>query len=415
MLLKLNHTQNLTNSSIKVTGSKSETNRLLMLQALFSGFDILNPSNSDDGAVMKKALESKNELVDIHHAGTAMRFLTAFFAVQEGRETVLTGSARMQERPIQILVDALQSMGAAISYEKNEGYPPIRITGKKLTAQEVSLKANVSSQYISALMLIGASLEKGLKITLEGKITSVPYINMTLRLLHQIGIKAQFEGQEITIKAFSKKPKVSQITVESDWSSVSYFYSLVALSRKHNKKTKINISSYKENSLQGDAVLQSLYKELGVKTTFDDHSLVLSPLDNFELPDSITMDLANSPDIAQTIAVTCLGLGVGCTLNGLHTLKIKETDRLEALKTEITKLGGTITVTNDALMLKPQKDPLQTNVSISTYHDHRMAMAFAPLALRTNIYIEDAGVVSKSYPDFWADLQALGISQEIIA
>lgn len=414
MLLKLHHIHSLKSSSVKITGSKSETNRLLMLQALFSGFDIQNKSNSDDGAVMQKALVSNDEVVDIHHAGTAMRFLTAYFTVQAGRETLLTGSARMQERPIRILVDALRSMGAVISYEKIEGFPPIRIKGKKLTKNTVTLKANVSSQYISALMLIGPSLEHGLTITLEGKTTSVPYINMTLALLHQIGVEAYFEGQEITIKPLKKEVSVATVTVESDWSSVSYFYSIIALLQKHRSSIQIHISSYKKDSLQGDACLQELYTQLGVQTTFHDHELRLSLMPEFQLPESIKIDLANAPDIAQTIAVSCLGLGVGCKLTGLHTLKIKETDRLEALQNEISKLGGAITVTNDTLTLEPQKGPLTKDISIATYHDHRMAMAFAPLALCTSLYIEDAGVVSKSYPDFWNDLKTLGFEQEII-
>ncbi len=416
MLLQLHHTDTLTAKNIKITGSKSETNRLLMLQALFKGFQIHNPSNSDDGAVMQAALQSNDEVVDIHHAGTAMRFLTAYFSIQEGRETVLTGSQRMHERPIKILVEALQSLGADITYEKNEGYPPIRIHGKKLTKSKVTLKANVSSQYISALMLIGGALPEGLEITLEGKITSVPYINMTLQLVHQIGVEGSFEGQIIRIKPFVQTPIVSEVTVESDWSSVSYFYSIVALlaTTSTNKNIQLNISSYKQESLQGDAILQDIYRELGVQSSFKDHTLVLSLLPAFNRPESITLDLANAPDIAQTIAVTCLGLGVGCTLTGLHTLKIKETDRLEALKTEITKLGGNIQVTNDTLLLEAQNTPLQKGVAIATYHDHRMAMAFAPLALCTSLQVQDAGVVSKSYPDFWKDLSALGFSSKII-
>jgi len=416
MLLQLHHTDTLTAKNIKITGSKSETNRLLMLQALFKGFQIHNPSNSDDGAVMQAALQSNDEVVDIHHAGTAMRFLTAYFSIQEGRETVLTGSQRMHERPIKILVEALQSLGADITYEKNEGYPPIRIHGKKLTKSKVTLKANVSSQYISALMLIGGALPEGLEITLEGKITSVPYINMTLQLVHQIGVEGSFEGQIIRIKPFVQTPIVSEVTVESDWSSVSYFYSIVALlaTTSTDKNIQLNISSYKQESLQGDAILQDIYRELGVQSSFKDHTLVLSLLPAFNRPESITLDLANAPDIAQTIAITCLGLGVGCTLTGLHTLKIKETDRLEALKTEITKLGGNIQVTNDTLLLEAQNTPLQKDVAIATYHDHRMAMAFAPLALCTSLQVQDAGVVSKSYPDFWKDLSALGFSSKII-
>jgi len=414
MLLQLHQIDMLNAKHIKITGSKSETNRLLMLQSLFQGFQIHNPSNSDDGTLMRAALTTNDTVVDIHHAGTAMRFLTAYFAIQEGRETILTGSDRMQQRPIQILVDALRSLGAMITYEKNEGYPPIRIQGKTLVQNRVQLKANVSSQYISALMLIGASFKNGLEIHLEGKITSVPYINMTLQLLQQLGINAHFQGQTIVINPFVQAPKLKEITVESDWSSVSYFYSIVMLSRKHNLNIQIRVSSYKEDSLQGDAALQDLYTSLGVQSRFEDHTLVLSLIDDFKKPENISFDLSNTPDIAQTIAVSCLGLGIGCTLKGLHTLKIKETDRLEALKTEITKLGGGIEVTNDTLVLEAQKEPLHRDITIATYHDHRMAMAFAPLALCTTLKIEDAGVVSKSYPDFWEDLEALGFSFEII-
>ena len=414
MLLQLHQIDMLNTKHIKITGSKSETNRLLMLQSLFKGFEIHNPSNSDDGTLMRAALTTNDTVVDIHHAGTAMRFLTAYFAIQEGRETILTGSDRMQQRPIQILVDALRSLGAMITYEKNEGYPPIRIQGKALIQNKVQLKANVSSQYISALMLIGASFKNGLEIHLEGKITSVPYINMTLQLLQQLGINAHFQGQKIVVKPLVQAPKINEITVESDWSSVSYFYSIVMLSRKHNLNIQIRVSSYKEDSLQGDAALQELYTSLGVQSRFEDHTLVLSLIDDFKKPENISFDLSNTPDIAQTIAVSCLGLGIGCTLKGLHTLKIKETDRLEALKTEITKLGGVIDVTHDTLILEAQKKPLHKDITIATYHDHRMAMAFAPLALCTTLKIEDAGVVSKSYPDFWEDLEALGFSFEII-
>ncbi len=414
MLLKVQHTSANCFGNIQITGSKSETNRLLILQALFEGITVKNISNSDDAEVMQKALASKDEVVDIHHAGTAMRFLTAYFSIQEGREIVLTGSARMQERPMAILVEALQQLGASISYPKNDGYPPLKITGSKIDKNTVTLKANVSSQYISALMMMGAKLENGLTIHLDGKITSVPYINMTLALLHQLDINAQFEGQTITIHPGRTSNEEREITVESDWSSASYFYSIVALSRKRTQNTSITIASYKQDSLQGDASLQDFYKQMGVISTFNDDKLTLALAENFEIPKKITLDLANSPDIAQTIAVTCLGLGIGCYLTGLHTLKIKETDRLEALREEITKLGGHIIVTEKELTLSPQKGELAKNVSIATYHDHRMAMAFAPLALEVPLLIEDAGVVSKSYPDFWADLEALGFSQEII-
>ena len=416
MLLKVHHTAAHCSGDIQITGSKSETNRLLILQALFDGITLKNISNSDDAQVMQKALSSSDEVVDIHHAGTAMRFLTAYFSIQEGRDTLLTGSARMQERPMAILVEALQELGAQITFTHNEGYPPLQIKGKTLQRDEVTLKANVSSQYISALMMMGAKLDNGLTVHLDGKITSVPYINMTLALLHQLDIEATFEGQKIVIKPGRTSAVAREITVESDWSSASYFYSIVALSRKRNFNTPhtITIASYKETSLQGDAALREIYKQLGVVSSFAGDKLTLSLNQDFELPETITLDLANSPDIAQTIAVSCLGLGVGCHLTGLHTLKIKETDRLEALREEITKLGGSIMVTDQDLTLLPQKAAVNENITIATYHDHRMAMAFAPLALQVPLLIEDAGVVSKSYPDFWTDLEVLGFGQEII-
>ena len=414
MLLKVQHTAASTSGEIQITGSKSETNRLLILQALFDGITVKNISNSDDAAVMQKALASTDSEVDIYHAGTAMRFLTAYFSIQEGRETLLTGSERMQQRPMAILVEALQALGAQVSYVKNNGYPPLKIKGSKLTKDEVTLKANVSSQYISALMMMGAALGNGLTIHLDGKITSVPYINMTLALLHQLDIEATFVGQTITIKPGRTTSEHREIIVESDWSSASYFYSIVALSRKRTLDTSITVSSYKEDSLQGDAVLQDIYRQLGVVSVFNGDTLTLSLAKDFKLPETITLDLSNAPDIAQTIAVTCLGLGVGCHLTGLHTLKIKETDRLEALREEITKLGGGIMVTDTDLTLLPQEAALNDNITIATYHDHRMAMAFAPLALSVPLLIDDAGVVSKSYPDFWKDLETLGFGQEII-
>ncbi len=389
------------NSAISITGSKSETNRLLLLQALFPNIILANTSNSDDSEVMQKALNGNEEIVDIHHAGTAMRFLTAFFAVNEGREVVLTGSTRMKERPIKVLLDALQQLGAQISYENEEGYPPIRIKGQRIIKNKVSIPANVSSQYISALLLVAPKLQNGIEITLVGEITSIPYIKMTLALLNDLDIQTSFEGN--VIKVYPKQevaPKA--MTVESDWSSASYFFSLAALSNE----ASISISSYKETSLQGDSALVQLYENMGVESKFENNQLTLTKKSNFA-PEDVTFDLNNTPDIAQTIVVTCLGLGIGCHLTGLHTLKIKETDRLEALRIELTKLGANISVTNDSLTLVATT-AINSNVKIATYNDHRMAMAFAPLALKVPIIIENAEVVSKSYPDFWVDFASLG-------
>ncbi|WP_372935083.1 3-phosphoshikimate 1-carboxyvinyltransferase [Seonamhaeicola sp.] len=387
-------------SSIEITGSKSESNRLLLLQALFPEIELSNVSNSDDSNLMIKALASKEKVVDIHHAGTAMRFLTAYFSVQEGRETVLTGSKRMKERPIKILVDALQELGAEINYVENEGFPPINIIGKKLTKNKVSLKANVSSQYISALLLIASKLENGIELTLEGDITSVPYINMTLSLLNEIGVKTSFENNTITV--YPSKANIKPLVVESDWSSASYYFSIVALSAVG---TEITLSSYKENSLQGDSCLVEIYKHFGVSSNFKENSITLKK--ESSKINSLTLDLKHAPDIAQTIAVTCFALGVSCDLSGLHTLKIKETDRLVALKTEIEKLGGRVDITDKSLHLKTSNS-IKELVSIATYNDHRMAMAFAPIALKKPIIIEDAMVVSKSYPTFWEDLKSIG-------
>lgn len=392
-------------SSVTITGSKSESNRLLLLRALYPEIEIKNVSNSDDSELMQKALSTSSNLVDIHHAGTAMRFLTAFFATRKGREVVLTGSHRMQERPIQILVDALKQIGADISYEKNVGYPPIRINGKELTKHKVTLKANVSSQYISALLLIASKLKNGLVLTLEGKITSVPYIKMTLALLNDIGVETSFIDNTIIVKPNALQLKKQTVVVESDWSSASYFYSVVAMS---DIGTEITLSSYKENSLQGDSVLAEVYKDFGVESRFSNNSITLTKLYECKLQ-TINHDLSNAPDIAQTIAVTCLGLGVGCNLSGLHTLKIKETDRLVALKTEIEKFGTGVTITQDRLGIGTANQ-LKTGVSVATYHDHRMAMAFAPLALKVGFNVIEADVVSKSYPDFWKDLKEIGFS-----
>lgn len=399
---------------IIVTGSKSETNRLLLLQALYPELKINNISNSDDSEVMQKALKSTSNLIDISHAGTAMRFLTAFFATQEGREITITGSDRMKERPIQVLVEALNGLGADISYLETEGCPPLKISGKLLSKRKVSLKANVSSQYISALLLIAPKLKNGLELALQGEITSVPYINMTLDLLNQIGVKTSFNENKITIGPLENlDTQQNAITVESDWSSASYFYSIVALSPIG---TQIALSSYKKNSLQGDSVLAKIYTDFGVETTFDNHTLKLLKKGDCQLK-KIECDLKNAPDIAQTITVTSFGLGIGCHLTGLHTLKIKETDRLVALKTELEKLGATVEITQNSLTLEPHELFSAHSEShgsnglgeiIATYHDHRMAMAFAPLGLKTNLQIEDAMVVSKSYPTFWDDLKSIG-------
>lgn len=400
MHLNLSHDTLICNGKIKITGSKSETNRLLFLQSLFPNFKIQNKSNSDDSSVMQAALKSTSDFIDINHAGTAMRFLTSYFSQLEGREVILTGSERMQQRPIKILVDALRSLGASIEYEKKQGYPPLRIKGKKLVGGKISLPANISSQYISSLIMLGPILKAGIELNLEGTITSMPYINMTLELLKRLGIKTEFKGHRIIVKNISKPKKIIQV-VESDWSSASYFFSIAALS----DKAKIYLSNYKSDSLQGDSILRMIYKQLGVNSHFEKNNLILKK-ENISLPKSIKWDLSKAPDIAQTIAVSCYGLGVSCDLEGLHTLKIKETDRLVAMDKELSKLGAKISVTDKSLHLSSDQN-FRKGITISTYNDHRMAMAFAPLALKIPLSVKEAEVVSKSYPSFWDDLNSL--------
>ena len=399
--LTLRHQSGNLHGRIQITGSKSESNRMLLLQALYPQITLDNLSNSDDTVAMKSGLESDKDMVDIGHAGTSMRFLSAYYSTLENQEKILTGSSRMQERPIGVLVDALRQLGADISYLKNEGYPPLLIKGKQLRANEVRLSANISSQYITALMLIAPSLPDGLRLYLEGKITSIPYIEMTLSLLHKIGVDAIFSGQHIQV--FPKKD-ITQIThaVESDWSSASYYFSMVALA----KEADVSLSTYKKDSLQGDRVLMDVYQQFGVKSSIENNTLALKKQTMGST--HVQLDLSDAPDIAQTIAVTCYGLGLSCSLTGLHTLKIKETDRLVALQNELSKLGATIEITDKSLHLHKRTNPIRPNVLIETYHDHRMAMAFAPLGLLVPIRIQDADVVTKSYPGFWKDLEQNG-------
>jgi 3-phosphoshikimate 1-carboxyvinyltransferase len=407
----------ISNKTLTISGSKSESNRLLLLQAIYSNIDIKNLSNSDDTKYLKKALAhfekwkkngsnaEKVLLIDIHHAGTAMRFLTAFFACQPGLQVKLTGSSRMQERPIKLLVDALNALGAAITYEKNEGFPPLNIKGKTMTKNEVQLNADVSSQYITALMLIGSGLKTGLNIQLIGQCTSMPYIKMTEALMAQLGIETNFDAQQIAIKPLLNQALNQKFVVESDWSSASYWYSLVALA---DVGFQLTLQYFKPNSLQGDQALVEIYKHFGVETVFNpDESITLKKKSNDQNKQFVA-NLIHCPDIAQTVAVTCFGLGLACHLTGLHTLKIKETDRLEALKTELTKFGANIAVNHHSLTLAASHQ-INENITVKSYQDHRMAMAFAPLALKTTLIIEDAEVVNKSYPDFWDDMRLVGL------
>lgn len=392
------------NGNVNITGSKSESNRFLILKALYPDIiELENISNSDDTFILKKALFSKKKLINIKHSGTAMRFLTAFFSIKENREVILTGSYRMQERPISILVETIKKLGGNIFYEKKNGYPPLRIIGKKLLGGEINIDANISSQYISALMLIASKFENGLKIYLSNKITSISYIKMTLKVLKKLGINVLWNKNIIYIKNIKFKKKI-KIIIESDWSSASYYYSLVALS----KTADLNLKFFNKKNIQGDSIISNIYKHFfNVKTLFKNNEIHLKKLIDIDL-NSIDIDLNSTPDIAQTIVVTCTGLKIKCVLRGLETLKIKETDRLNALKNELSKLGVKSIITNSSIELLHFNEMKKKEIYISTYDDHRMAMSFSTLGIIYPISILNYNVVSKSYPNFWVDLKSLG-------
>ena len=383
-------------------GSKSETARALVLQALLPSLVLENASGSDDSVAMVKGLACKGQEVDIGYAGTAMRFLTAYFACRQGREVLLTGSGRMKERPIDVLVSALRSLGADISYVEREGFPPLYIKGVAVRGGEVRMEGGVSSQYASALLLIAPFLPEGLKLTLEGRVTSRPYLEMTVSLLQEVFGKRIASWKGNCIEVFPQEGELrgkGALRIESDWSSASYWYSFVALS---DLGTELCLKYFKGDSYQGDRALVELYELLGVHTVFEGDGIRLRRVSAPRL-EVLDLDLNATPDIAQTVAVTCLGLGIGCELWGLHTLKIKETDRLLALQTEMRKMGAKVEVSDDSLRLEAGAK-LKSGVRIATYDDHRMAMAFTPLMLKVRLIIENSGVVSKSYPDFWEDV-----------
>jgi 3-phosphoshikimate 1-carboxyvinyltransferase len=392
--------------SINLSGSKSISNRLLVLNSLFhNSLQLQNLSKCQDTYMMERALSSKEQIIDIYHAGTAMRFLTAYFSMQENRNIILTGSHRMKERPIKILVDALNQLGAHISYVENEGFPPLEIKGKKINRNIIHLPANISSQYITALCLIAAKLDKGLTINLEGKITSKPYINMTLQILNKIGIITSFYQNKISIEPINEVKKQDFI-IESDWSSASYHYSICALS----KNLKIRIKYLFKDSLQADRKIADIYqKYFGINTLFHENVITINKIENFQYPNFIELDMNDCPDIAQTVAITAFGLRIPIKMTGLETLKIKETDRLIALKNEIEKCGGNVEITDCSFELK-RIDSFRENQIIETYNDHRMAMSFAPLQLLFPLTIKNPNVVEKSYVEFWNDLKMYGIN-----
>ncbi|MFN6945765.1 MAG: 3-phosphoshikimate 1-carboxyvinyltransferase [Cytophagaceae bacterium] len=404
-LLELQKHSGQVKCSITPPSSKSESNRVLIIDAL-TGFksDIQNASNARDTQTMIRLLKSKDDTLDVIDAGTTMRFLTAYLAIT-GQNKTLTGTKRMCERPIKLLVDALRSLGADISYLANEGYPPLEIhhfDKSKVKTNHLKIRGDVSSQYITALLMVAPILPQGLVLELEGKVGSRPYIEMTLSLMAHFGVTANWRENLINISPQQYKP--NQYKVESDWSGSSYWYSIAALSQN----AEIVLEGYNKKSFQGDSVIVKLMEPLGVKTTYTSTGLKLEKIP-VQVTEGLSHDFTDCPDLAQTIAVICAALGVEYTLSGLESLRIKETDRIAALQNELKKFGAEMVEIEKDKIYKVIKGAINVNgQEVSTYKDHRMAMAFAPLALRGNLKIENPDVVDKSYPHFWKDLKSAG-------
>ncbi len=393
------------NCTITPPSSKSESNRVLIIDALTGGkCDLQNLSNARDTQTMIRLLKSNDYVLDVLDAGTTMRFLTAFCAVS-GREAEMTGTERMCERPIQLLVDALRELGCSIEYKKNEGYPPLvikKFDKNNIKNNHLKIRGDVSSQYITALLMVAPTLPKGMVLELEGKVGSKPYIEMTLALMKSFGVSAHADWNKNSITIAPQDYKPAAYSVESDWSGASYWFSLAALA----KESKIEIRGYKSDSLQGDRVITDIAEKFGVKSTFTDKGLILEKIKTVS---SFEWDFTHCPDLAQTVAVVCAAKGVECTMTGLESLRIKETDRIAAIQLELRKFGSDLVeiIPNEKFKVVPGNFHVNGQ-TVTTYKDHRMAMAFAPLALLGDITIEAPDVVNKSYPDYWKDLQKAG-------
>lgn len=412
MKYTISHPTKKLTGTIELTASKSESNRALIIQALCSEkFEIKNLATAQDTETLAKILSSPvpipigTELIDVGPAGTTMRFLTAYFATKIGTR-ILTGSDRMKKRPIGILVNALRDLGAHIQYLDKEGYPPLKITGKALRGGEIEMDGNVSSQFISALLLISPELQNGLVINFKNKVTSRPYIDMTLNMMEEFRVYGQWHENSISVSKQNYHRKSEEdyaYEVEADWSAASYWYAMVALS----EEADLTIKGLKNPSLQGDAILADVFTFFGVKTEFIPGGIRITK--NRIKDEHFGFDFADCPDLAQTVAVVVGALNISSLFNGVHTLRIKETDRVEALKTELKKLGTDVEILNDnSIKITPSSD-IKHPTSVDTYEDHRMAMAFSALAMKLeNITIENPEVVKKSYPNFWNDLKSLG-------
>ncbi|MFT6746797.1 MAG: 3-phosphoshikimate 1-carboxyvinyltransferase [Glaciecola sp.] len=396
--------------SIKLTAGKSESNRVLLIRALCeSSFEIKNLAIAKDTETMQRLLGSAGVVKDVGPAGTTMRFLTAFYAATPG-EYLLTGSERMKNRPIKILVDALRELGADIEYTEKEGCPPLKIKGKTLNGGTVHMDGSVSSQYLSALIMVAPTLKGGLDIILEGKIASVPYLNMTLKLIALFGAEYSWEGNVISIKEGKYVPQ--NYVIEADWSGASYWYQIAALAQT----AELKIIGLKKKSLQGDSAIVGIFEKLGVSTVFSDNGVTIKKDPDFHLPEKLVYDFSDCPDVAQTLASTVAGLGVEGHFTGLESLRIKETDRIQAIKNELSKFNIEVDILGDDEIIVKKGDLLETSEIIDTYDDHRVAMSIAPLCLllEDDLKIEESEVVAKSYPDFWKDLNEVGLVSKVI-
>lgn len=392
---------------IMLPSSKSESNRVLIINALCEQkSDLINLSTARDTQTLQTLLQSEEETLDVKDAGTTMRFLTAYCTIKN-RPTLLKGTARMHERPIRELVEALRQVGGQITYEQNEGFPPIYIHqfNYEAQAQHIQIKGNISSQYISAVLMIAPLLPKGLLLEILPPVSSEPYIKMTLNLMQRFGILYSWTENRILIP--HQQYRASTYVVESDWSAASYWYSMIALT----SKSEIFLKGLRQNSLQGDSQIAKIMKNLGVKTSYAKEGVLLQKTTTKR--SVFKYNFTDCPDLAQTIAVLCAALGVEAHLTGLHSLKIKETDRLMALKLELEKFGVDAKIKNDNTLFIAAQQLKAPTTSIQTYHDHRMAMAFAPLALLFPLHIEAPDVVAKSYPHFWEDLKKVGFEIEL--
>ncbi len=397
----LDFSQSTISGSVNLPLSKSLCNRLLILSAISNNdISIEEVSEANDSKILSQALNTYKSSIDIEDAGTAMRFLTAYFAFS-AKDIFLTGSKRMQERPIKILVDALNNLGASISYQRKEGFPPLTIKAKSTPlTNELNINATVSSQYVSALMLIAPKLKNGLTIHLEGNINSRPYLDMTLGLLKLLGCKSTNKDNRIHIPSTKFSPQ--KVSVEPDWSAASYFYSMFAISGG----TELLLKGLSKGSLQGDCIISEWAQTyFGVCTLYTVDGLVLRRIANYKPPKSLSIDFSQQPDLAQTVSVLCACLGIDLQATGLASLKLKETDRIAAIKSELEKFGISVTAVKNTLLISGKMQAFTNPVRINTYKDHRMAMAFAPISFLGPIIIEDAEVVNKSFPTFFSELE----------